>query len=116
MVYVTQEQPGKNISSAMKYGTLKVLVEDPTRQIGFAAGAVVQKLMVQLSNFCDDDYLLLIGDPTLIAITAMVAGLVNNGRIKLLKWDNMEHCYIPTSVNAYQEREKDDGKFTFGTN
>ena len=53
----------------------------------------------KLEKFCDDDYLLFIGDPTAIAILSAVAAARNNGRYKCLKWDKYERRYIPIQVD-----------------
>lgn len=103
MVYVIQESKGKNIVGAMKYGEIKVLF-DQHEQIGFSAGYVTKKLKVLLSNFNDNDYLLQIGDPILLSIAAMVASDVNNGRVKMLKWDRQEHVYYPVQAELFVKK------------
>ena len=70
-VNVLQEM-GKNFRSAEKFGDLKVLLPD-NRNIILSAGPVALKLRKELSTFCDDDYLLLIGDPAIFAICGALA-------------------------------------------
>lgn len=111
MVYVTQEQTGKNILSARKYGEIVVLLP-PGYQIGFSAGQVAQELMYKLSKFTKEDYLLLIGDPALIGIATAVAAHWSNGKVNLLKWDRHGHTYYPVSFNLYFKKGESisDGK------
>lgn len=111
MVYVVQEQIGKNIVSATKYGEIEVLL--PTgSQITFSAGHVTEELKSKLSNFNDKDYLLLMGDPVAIGLATMVAAHWNKGKVRMLKWDKQEKTYYPVSVNLYQkEGERNDERF-----
>ena len=96
-VYVLQEM-GKNIRSAEKFGDLKVLLPD-NKQIVLSAGPVAHKLGKELSTFCDDDYLLLIGDPAIIAIAGAVVSEANRKRFKVLKWDRNESQYYDIEID-----------------
>jgi hypothetical protein len=110
MVYVVQEQLGKNIISATKYGEIEVLL--PTgSQITFSAGHVTEELKSKLSNFNDSDYLLLMGDPVAIGLATMVAAHWNKGRVKMLKWDKQEKVYYSVSVNLYHKQEESSERF-----
>ncbi len=96
-VYVTQEM-GRNIRSAEKFGDLKVLLPD-NRQIVLSSGPIAFKLKQELKNFNNDDYLLLIGDPAIIAVAAAVAAKVNNGFFKVLKWDRDDKAYYDIEID-----------------
>lgn len=98
MVYVVQEQANKNILPAKKFGEIKILLPIGT-QVTFSPGQIVNKLFVEMSNFNDDDYLLLIGDPVAIGIATTVAAYWNKGRVKMLKWDRQEHIYYPIEID-----------------
>jgi len=106
MVYVVQEQPDKNIVSAQKFGEIKILLPHGSN-IMFSAGQATHNLVAKMSDFNDDDYLLLIGDPTAIGIATAVACMWNQGRVKLLKWDRQAAMYYPVQVNLYQ-KESDE--------
>jgi hypothetical protein len=111
MVYVIQEQTGKNILSAKKFGDFKILLP-PGLQVTFSAGQVANKLYTDLSNFNDADYLLLIGDPIAIGIAMGVAFQWNNGKVKVLKWDKQEHVYYPIEINLYEFKNVHKESFT----
>tara|TARA_R110002167_G_scaffold229796_1_gene435006 strand:+ start:224 stop:553 length:330 start_codon:yes stop_codon:yes gene_type:complete len=96
-VYVTQEM-GRSIRSAEKFGDLKVLLPD-NRQIVLSSGPITFKLQQELKDFNDDDYLLLIGDPAIIAVAAAVAAKINNGRFKVLKWDRDDKTYYDIEID-----------------
>ena len=96
-VYVLQDM-GKNIRSAEKFGDLKILLPN-NRNIILSAGPVAHKLRKELSTFCDDDYLLLMGDPAIIALAGAVASEMNRGRFKILKWDRDEKKYYDIEID-----------------
>jgi len=96
-VYVTQEM-GRNIRSAEKFGDLKVMLPD-NKQMILSSGPLTFKLQQELKNFNDDDYLLLIGDPAIIAVAAAVAAKVNNGFFKVLKWDRDDKTYYDIEID-----------------
>ena len=95
-VYVLQEM-GRNIRSAEKFGDLKVVLPD-NRQIVLSAGPVSFKIQQELKDFNDNDYLLLMGDPAIIALAGAVASDVNGGKFKVLKWDRDEKRYYDIEI------------------
>ena len=96
-VYVLQEM-GRNVRSAEKFGELKVLLPD-NKQIVLSSGPLTHKLTKELSTFNDDDYLLLIGDPAIIAVAGAIASKMNGGRFKVLKWDRDEKRYYDIEID-----------------
>ena len=96
-VYVLQEM-GRNIRSAEKFGDLKVVLPD-NKQIVLSSGPLTFKLKHELKDFNDDDYLLLMGDPAIIALAGAVASDVNGGRFKILKWDRDEKKYYDIEID-----------------
>lgn len=106
MVYVVQEDAKKNITPASEYGEIQILL--PPGQIVYSPGPSMARLRIKLKNFGDEDYLLCIGDPVAIAMAAMVASHVNNGKVKFLKWDRQETKYIPINTNLHGREEIND--------
>ena len=106
MVYIVQEQQGKNVLSASKYGELQYLLKEGS-QVTLSAGFVTNELKRKLDKFNDEDYLLLIGDPVAIGLAVAMATHWNKGKAKLLKWDKQEHTYFPVSINIHQKGETD---------
>ena len=107
IVYVVQEVKGRNILSAEKFGTLELLLPEGS-QIVLSAGPTVRRLTYKLRNFNDDDYLLLIGDPSAIGIACAIAATNNRGQFKCLKWDKREYKYYPVEVNLNERGEIDE--------
>lgn len=106
MVYVVQ-QTNQNITSAVEYGKIKFLIDDGN-QYTFSPGQLVRSLMRRLCKFCDDDYLLLIGDPVAIGIATTVAAHWNKGKVKMLKWDRQNTTYIPIEMDLYAKEPFND--------
>ena len=102
-VYVLQEM-GRNIRSAEKFGDLKVVLPD-NRQIVLSSGPLTFKLKHELKDFNDNDYLLLMGDPAIIALAGAVASDVNGGRFKILKWDRDEKKYYDIEIDLRGRNE-----------
>ena len=96
-VYVLQEM-GRNTRSAEKFGDLKVGLPD-NRQIVLSSGPLTFKLKHELKDFNDNDYLLLMGDPAIIAVAGAVVSDVNGGRFKVLKWDRDEKKYYDIEID-----------------
>ena len=57
-------------------------------------------LKKKLKDFSDDDYILCLGDPSIIATVAVVAASMNRNRFKMLKWDRYLKKYYPVEVNT----------------
>jgi hypothetical protein len=86
-----------DLSPAAEYGELEVLLAHT--QSLFAPVPTVRKLREKLENYSEDDYILPVGDPVLMSTVAMVAGEMNNGRVKFLKWDRILRRYIVIQVD-----------------
>ena len=108
-VYVIQEMPYKDIRSAEKYGELKPIVA-PGLNIYFSPAPIVSKMRDVLKNFNDDDYLLLIGDPSIIGVACSVASDINMGRFKVLKWDRRREKYYPLEFDITGRRKNDENE------
>tara|TARA_R100000544_G_scaffold22074_1_gene10969 strand:- start:259 stop:585 length:327 start_codon:yes stop_codon:yes gene_type:complete len=103
-VFVVQEVSGRNILSAEKFGKLELLLPSGS-QLVLSTGPTVRRLTKKLVNFNDEDYLLLMGDPSAIGIACAVAASNNRGRFKCLKWDRREFKYYPIEINLYERGE-----------
>lgn len=106
-VYVVQEVQGRNIIGAEQYGNLELLLPEGM-QLVLSSQPTVNKLKRKLRNYCDDDYLLLMGDPVAMGIACAIASEMNRGKIQCLKWDRMEKRYYPVKFNLFEKGEIDD--------
>ena len=106
-VFITQEKMRRDfqgnlvaefdMTPALKFGEPEVLI--PAGRALFAPVLTIRMLREKLAHFKDEDYLLTVGDPSVIAAASMVASYVNRGRVKLLKWDRHMHEYIPIQID-----------------
>ena len=96
-VYIPQVMD-YNVRSAEKFGELTVMLPD-NKQMILASGPLTFKLQQELKDFSDDDYLLLIGDPAIIAVCGAIVAKNNGGRFKVLKWDRNEKRYYDLEID-----------------
>lgn len=87
-----------DITPASEYGEIEILLAHT--QSLLAPVPTVRKLREKLADFCDDDYILPVGDPVLMSTVAMVAGEMNHGRVKFLKWDRIQRRYLTITVDT----------------
>jgi len=102
-VYAVTETGQHNISSALDFGEIEVILPN-NAQISFSVAPTVMRVQRRLEKFTDDDYLLFIGDPVAIAAVSSVAASRNHGRYKCLKWDKFERRYIPIQIDLYPKK------------
>lgn len=105
-VFVIQQQmtvneraelaPKFDLEPAKQFGELVNLV--PASLGPQAAQDVVESLWEKLSDYCDNDYLLLVGSPIFIGLSVAIASEINAGRVKLLQWQGREQKYFVINV------------------
>ncbi len=81
----------------MKYGQMSLLL--PEGNITLSTQPTVRRLRKMLKDFNDQDYLLLSGDPVAIGLACAVAADMNQGKVKMLKWENRESNYYVLEAN-----------------
>jgi len=106
-VYVIQETINHDITSALDFGKIEVLLPSGS-QIAFSPGPTVRRISRKLRKFSDEDFLLLIGDPAAIGIACAIASELNNGRLKMLKWSRKENRYYPVLIDLHEKGELDE--------
>ena len=96
-VFVTQEDPTKNLSAAKEFGQIKVLL--PPTQVTFDATWAIEEMFKKLEEFKDEDYLLLVGDPVIMILAASIVSWVTGGKYNILKWDRETRTYNPLTID-----------------
>ncbi|UQS95103.1 hypothetical protein Pam3_32 [Pseudanabaena phage Pam3] len=91
--------PVHDLTPAKQYGELKYLLS-PTAA-PWNPQSILPELWSGLKNFCDDDYLLLNGNPILIGWATAVAADYNDGSVQLLQWNGKEGRYLPISAQVF---------------
>jgi hypothetical protein len=105
-VYVIQEVSRFNVITAQVYGKLIPIFEEG-KQIMLSPGPATRKAKNVLKDFNDKDYLLLIGDPSMIGLCCSVAAENNRGRYNLLKYDRQSHTYLPIQIDLHERNNYD---------
>lgn len=95
-VTVNDWVPSVNVDPARKYGEILVVVDQNIPRTTLAP--LLQSLKERMSTFTDEDYLLPLGDPALIAAAAGVALRQTGGLLRMLKWDRFTKDYIVTEL------------------
>ena len=102
-VYVIQQPaPNINILSASDYGYLVICLPNRDQAI-LSTAPYVQKMRKNLQDIRKQDYLLAVGDPTIIALSAIIASEQTNGKFNMLKWDKREYRYYPLEFDIFQK-------------
>lgn len=100
-VYITQ-MTNHDMAPATLYGEPIVLLTSQRDQ-SFTPQITLKLLRDRLKDFCDDDYLLLIGDPVAMALAVNAAAEINDGFVTVLKWSKHHNGYFPIEID-FNER------------
>ena len=104
-VYVLQHPaPNINVLSASEFGYLVICLPKQDNII-YSAAPFVRKMKKILQDFKPDDYILCLGDPSIIGLSTAVVSDTTNGQFNLLKWDRQEYKYYPLTIDLYQKEE-----------
>lgn len=99
--------PKYDFESARDHGVLVFLLTPSAKPHD---PSVIQELIDKLVNFCDDDHLLLVGNPALIGFAVAVAADVNDRRVKVLQWDGRSRRYVSLSADLRRYHVRDENK------
>lgn len=101
-VYVTQELKGRDLSSALSFGELQVVVPASMDVTNSNMNAIIDLAWTVLDEFdCEKDYVLLSGDPVVIATVCAIAAeaISFNQHLRVLRWDRIDERYIQFDLN-----------------
>jgi hypothetical protein len=87
--------PIVNMQAAKRFGEFIVMLPPNAARLATAPLIVIMK--EKMANYKRDDYLVAIGDPSLIAAAAIIA-YEKAGLLRLLKWDRQTSDYIETEI------------------
>lgn len=103
-VYITHEVRGRDLSNALAFGDLEILVPaDLQASESSNIDAVNDMIAGGLEGFSNEDYLLLAGDPVYIGLACAWAAEYNDGVFTALKWDRLEERYLPIKIDMWNE-------------
>jgi hypothetical protein len=87
--------PTVNLRPAAVYGQIEVLL--PPGMSPIALVPIKQALKEKLANSQPDDLLLAVGDPSIIALCAVILAM-KHGKLIMLKWDKNNGDYFKVEV------------------
>lgn len=88
--------PSINLDPANMYGEVVVMLPPNANRLHI--NPLMVALREQMKDFTDEDYVIAVGDPSLIAAAACLAVRKTNGLLRILKWDRMSSTYIPVET------------------
>ena len=88
-----------SINKAERWGQIVYLLSPSAHP--FNPDLVLDDMHEKLSDFSDDDHLLLIGNPGLIGMATTIAAWYNNGSVKLLQWSGRHNEYTEIVAKIY---------------
>jgi hypothetical protein len=99
-VYVTQELKGRDLSSALEFGELQVVVPANVEITPENMNEVFAIVLARMGEFNHrHDYLLLSGDPVVMGIVWQYATEeIGVGTLRVLRWDRIDSRYIQFDV------------------
>lgn len=106
-VYVVQNQhwvdhntgrlkPKFDFTPAEEFGELEFLLKPGASP--FDIEPALRQLHERLADFSDDDWLICVGNPALLAAAAGIAAFNNGGNVNLLQWSGAKRRYIPVGI------------------
>lgn len=88
--------PTVDLTAANKFGEVVVMLPPAANRLHTAP--LVAAIKERMADFAPHDYLVAVGDPSLMVIAGCVAARKNLGRLRLLKWDRRAKDYLPTEI------------------
>lgn len=88
--------PTVNLRPAAVYGDIEVLL--PPGMSPIALVPIKQALKEKLANSQPDDLLLAVGDPSIIALCAVILAM-KHSKLIMLKWDKNNNDYFKVEVD-----------------
>ena len=89
--------PSINLDPAKTFGEVVVMLPPNANRLHI--NPLIVALRDQMKEFTEDDYIVAVGDPSLIAAASCIAVRKTGGLLRILKWDRQTRAYIPVEVN-----------------
>jgi hypothetical protein len=90
-------EPVFDITPAEEHGELVELLSPTAKP--FNPEPIIEELYVKLENYGDDDFILCIGNPILMALACSIAADINDGRVNMLQWNGHQGRYVPVEAD-----------------
>lgn len=90
--------PSINLDPAKHFGEVVVMLPPNANRLHI--NPLVVALREQMKDFSAEDYVVAVGDPSLIAAAACIAAKKTGGLLRILKWDRQSSSYIPVEAQT----------------
>ena len=90
--------PTLNLDHAKSFGEVVVMLPPNANRLHI--NPLVTALRDQMKDFTEEDYIIAVGDPSLIAAAACIAARKTGGLLRILKWDRQSNSYIAVEDNV----------------
>jgi len=90
--------PSINLEPANAFGEIVVMLPPNANRLHI--NPLIIALREQMKDFTKDDYIIAVGDPSLIAAASCIAVRKTSGLLRILKWDRQTSSYIPVEANV----------------
>lgn len=87
-----------DITPAEFYGEIVHLLKPNAAP--FNSKGIIEQLHDELKDYSDADWILMIGNPILIAFVGAIAAHHNDGKINALQWSGKDGAYIPVRAEG----------------
>ena len=88
--------PSINLDPAKPFGEVVVMLPPNANRLHI--NPLIVALREQMKDFTADDYVIAVGDPSLIAAASCIAVRKTGGLLRVLKWDRQTGSYIPVEA------------------
>lgn len=90
-------KPTMDLTPAAQFGELRFILREWVNPFTDLDATVAEVRRVLQGEMRGGDWLLLVGNPVLIGVTAAIAGGLF-GELRLLQWDRTAHRYLPVTA------------------
>ena len=97
--------PVMDFRKVLEYGEPIVCL--PSGRVGLTPGPTIDLLKEKLKDFNDNDFIVPVGHPGLIALAGAIAMNNNRGKMKMLIWDKDSKRYIKVDYDLNYRTRKD---------
>lgn len=90
--------PSINLDRARDHGELVVMLPPNANRLHMHP--LIGALREQMKDYGPEDYIVAVGDPSLIAAVACIAARKTGGLLRMLKWDRQTSSYIAVEAQV----------------
>lgn len=89
-------RPTMDLTPATEFGELRFILRDYHHPFRDPTGTAREvRRVLEAESFGPEDWLLLVGNPSLIGIVSAQVALMTGGTLRMLQWDRPRHRYRP---------------------